>query len=159
MRSLSIVLLASFVAVTPVWSDEPKPAGNPEPETAIREMMFSMLVNDSEGIKKWILPNPDAEVLWHGQAPPKEALPEIKRQIAAIPFRRLVVGETVDLPGGKKLAVTSEMVNENRLMIVDTTEPGIPFILVKKDGQWKVDAGPIIAARQAAQKARERQSK
>jgi hypothetical protein len=159
MKTLCIVLLASFIVVNSIWSDEPKTADNPEPETVIRELLFSMLANDSEGGKKWILPNSDAEILWHGQTPPKEALPEIRKQIAAIPFKRLVVGETADLPGGKKLTVTSDQVNENRLMIMDTTEPGIPFILVKQEGMWKVDAGPIIAARKAAQRAMERQNR
>jgi hypothetical protein len=55
----------------------------------------------------------------------------------------------VHLPGGKKLLLDTSQVNDKRLQVTFNGNL-IPFILVKTDKGWKVDAKTIIAARKAA---------
>jgi hypothetical protein len=117
-----------------------------------------MVSNDKETIREITVPNPDAAVLWSGQKVPDEAIEMIKKELESAKCRELKVGDVFVLPNKKELKITDKMVNEDNKMFVPTIggqEMPTPLAARKTKGQWKVDAGPLIAARLAAKKAME----
>ncbi len=153
--ALVALLMASCTSEPQISStDIERPANE-----VVRSFFIAMLMNDEAGVRKEILPSQDAHVLWQGPPPPAEALSQIKKQLEAMTCRECKVGETINLPGNKTLKVTDMMVNENSKMlfpIIAGESMPTPLPAVKIDGQWKVEAGPIIAARLAAKRAQEK---
>lgn len=133
-------------------------ADQSSPEYALRQFLNAMLSGDKEGISRTALPHERLDVLVSENQPPQGILAAMKQQMQAAPISRLSVGDTVTLPDGRKLTLDSSWVNENRQQLTMPGNP-IPFILVRTDGQWKVDAAPIIAGRLAAKAAEKRRQK
>ena len=163
MKRLSILLLvASLLAgCSKAEPDHGEPQAARPPEDVVRSLFIAMLSNDEAGVRREVLPNPNAEVLWQGEAPPKEALRQIKTQLNSMTCRDCKVGETIDLPGGRRLEVTEQMVNENSKLLIPSIsgEPmPTPLLVIKTKGEWKVDAGPLIDARLAAERLREKET-
>ena len=160
MKRLPILILL-VVLITGCSKAEPEadtPQQKRSPQDVIRAFFIAMLSNDEAGVRKEILPNPDAEILWQGEAPPLEALPQIKAQFSSMTCQECRVGETIDLPGGRKLKVTDQMVNKSSKLlftVIDGQTMPTPLAVTMVDGEWKVDAGPLIAARLAAKRIRE----
>ncbi len=123
------------------------------PEAVLRGFLIAIAERDQETGTQLMLPNPEAEILWQGNWPSLAAAPSAKEYFQSIVFRRLQVGDTVTLPGGRALILDERHVNENRQQITCAENP-VPFIMVRGEGGWKVDAGTIIAARKAATAAR-----
>jgi hypothetical protein len=138
-----------------------KPAGARDqpargtPEGVLIEFLNAMGEGDRAGIERTAAPNRELWRLWQSQplTPVQKAL--IKAAIVPSSFRRLKVGDVVRLGNGKKLVLDANRVNDHTVMITSKDMP-LPFILVKGDAGWKVDASPIIAGRQAAEAVRER---
>jgi len=74
-----------------------------KPEDAIREMMSGMFALDESAVRRVILPNPNAEVLWTGQPVPTDRREGLKTSIAQMTFRELRPGERVRCPAGERL--------------------------------------------------------
>ena len=124
-----------------------------------QKFIRSMIKNDKDGVLSVILPAEGSEILWQGQAPPKEMLKQIEKTVEDISITELKEGETVKLSNGKTFVVTKEMINENKICIWMTMggeRMPAPFWLWKVKGNWKIDATPFIAARKAAAKVREK---
>jgi len=127
------------------------------PTAEIRAYLIAILSNDEAEIRKCILPNPDASILWQGQAPPPDVLSEMQTRLDTMTVRECVVGEIVDLPGGQQMAVTDQLVNANQMLVYPVIEGEAmptPLSLVRIEDQWKVDAAPLIASRQAVNRMR-----
>jgi hypothetical protein len=155
-------------------ADEPKPNANPtttkseakqnaeqtdNPSAVIYQLFIAMAANDEQAIRKLILPNPDASVLWHGHKAPAMAIALIKKDIEKSKCRELKAGDVFILPGKQKLEIDDQMVNADNKMLVPTfggQEAPLPVQLKRVKGEWKVDASSIIAGRLAAQKAMEK---
>lgn len=127
--------------------------GSHSPEAVLRQFLVAMTLGDRETGKTLLRPNPTNQILWQGTPPPSEAAEEVKQHFQELELRRLTVGEKVTLPGGKVLVVDESEVNAGRVLIAAADAP-LPFVLVRLEGLWKVDAKPIIAARTAAFSAR-----
>jgi hypothetical protein len=130
-------------------------AGARTPEQTIKAFLIAMFDKDQDAVRRTTLPNPDLALLWQGDAltPAQRAM--AMAELESWHFRRLKVGDEVQLPGGKKLVIDEKRVNDRRLMITVTDSP-LPFLLVKVGEEWKVDARPVIAGRKAAAAARQR---
>ena len=120
----------------------------------MRNFLLAMLEGDEQELRKWSLPHKDLDLLLGGQRPPQEVLKQIKQAFETTPIKRLKVGDKVELPGGRTIAVDKSRVNENRQLLQMERDP-LPWTLVKKKGAWKVDPSPVIAARKAAAAARQ----
>jgi hypothetical protein len=125
------------------------------PEAVLIEFLNAMGEGDRAGIERTAVPNRELWRLWQG--PPLTPVQKAMMKAAIVPssFRRLKVGEAVRVGNGKKLVLDATRVNDHTIMITSKDMP-LPFILVKGDASWKVDASPIIAGRQAAEATRER---
>lgn len=162
MRSVSVAISLVALLITSCSSapQQNSPATVRPADEVVRSFFIAMLMNDEAGVRKEILPSPDAQVLWQGSPPPAEALSQIKKQLEAMTCRECKVGETIDLPGNKTLTVTDYWVNENSKLlfpIIGGEPMPTPLPVLKVDGQWKVEAGPLIAARLAEEHARQKQ--
>jgi hypothetical protein len=130
-----------------------------DPASVVKQLFIAMASNDEATIRKIILPNSNASVLWRGQKAPDEAIAMMKKDLENSKCRELKVGEIFKLPGNKELKITDKMVNKDNKMLVPTLggmETPTPFPVKRVQGQWKVDAGALIAGRLAAQKAMEK---
>ena len=121
------------------------------PEDVLLDFLLAVFACDAEGIARSSVPHPDAIMLTQGQKAPPEVLAEMKKRLPES-FSRVKLGEQVKLPGGKTVIVDETHVNENRVEIKWGDEP-IPFILVREDGAWKVEPGPVVDGRLAAKRA------
>jgi hypothetical protein len=118
------------------------------PENATRQFMLAMLAGDEAAVRRWSMPHPEIKVLLMSPAPP-EVVASAREQIGQMPLSRLKVGDVVNIPGGKPMTLDESHVNENRQQLMPPDAP-LPFILVRSEGQWKVDPSPLIAARKVA---------
>lgn len=136
-----------------IQAEEPGEVAEQSAEEVVKTLFVAILTNDKDTIEKLILPETNAQVLWQGPLPPKAAIPMIKAQFQTMTCRECQVGEILVLPDGLKLKVTDEMVNKNRKQLIPVIggQPmPIPVSVVRVNDEWKVDVGPIIAARLAA---------
>ncbi len=125
------------------------------PEAALHDFLIAITENDQAGIERTALPNPELSLLWQG-----EKLTPAQKAIAAASvdpskFRRLKVGEVVQIPRGQKIVMDEKRINERVQQLVLPEGP-LPFSVVKVGDRWKVDASPIIAGRVAASAVSER---
>ncbi len=96
-------------------------------------------------IERTMLPHPDAALLFAaGKPPPIDAT-----KLAKFPLKRLKLGDTVTIPRQKPLVLDETYVNDERAQILAEDAP-IPFIVVKVQSEWLVNADPVIAGRRAA---------
>lgn len=148
----------SDVVVDPPAAEEKKPPADvppaevPEtpnsPDQTLREFLIAMATGDQDVLAEVCVPNADLDILSGGQKPTPGQLTQMKQMFASIDPRRLEVGDTINWMGQEK-QVDASMVGEDRLLLTFPGNP-IPFQVVKQDGEWKVDASSIIAARKAA---------
>jgi hypothetical protein len=120
-----------------------------EPEEDIVKFMLAMMKGDKKEIENAIVPNPESSILAEGVHAPENALPILEAELRLAPYKRLQAGDSFDIGNGRTHVVKPSEINENRLLISQAGSP-IPFVLVRTNGVWKVDAGPIIAGRKAA---------
>jgi len=128
-----------------------KPGGSPE--EVLRAFFLAMIFNDEAKVRALALPADGLELLWKGVAPPPEAADQIKKQVSAQPIKVLKPGDEFTLPGNRKMTVPAEDVTDDRAVLLPEGAP-TPTRLRKVDGEWKVDARPLIAARKGAAAAR-----
>ena len=123
------------------------------PEEAIVQFMLALMKGDKAGIDKSIVPNPESSILSEGEHPPENAVPILEAELRLAPYKRLQAGESFSFGKGRTHVILPAEITEDRLLIDQAGVP-IPFVLVRSNGVWKVDAGPIIAGRKAAAAAR-----
>ncbi len=125
------------------------------PESAVYEVLAAIFAKDQNRINRATVEAPDRDILAQGQDMSAIAIALAMARIRAVPFVHLKVGDVITLPGNKMLEITADRVNENQQYLTNADTP-VPFIVIKVGDQWKVDAGPLIAARKAAAAARAR---
>ena len=130
------------------------------PEGTVRRLLLAMLEEDAEKVGELILPHPDAARLTQPRPIGPELHERLKKAYAALPLRRVARGETVRLPNGAALKVGQEHVNDNSLVIASQRPVrDLPVRVVRQEGRWRVDAGPLIEARQPPARRRRRAGK
>ncbi len=125
------------------------------PEQALRNFFVAMVTKDVTTLRDLTLPTDDFDWLLMGQALPANQIEVFKAQMAGQPIRTLRPGDEFTLAGNRKLKVLPEEVTADRAVLVPEAIP-LPMRLRKVEGRWRVDAGPIIAARKAAEAARKK---
>ena len=95
--------------------------------------MLSLLTPKQSEIGELILDHPDADILWEGAYPPPVA--------AALAEQYRTMQITRDDTNNEN---TSERVNLNSSAVP------VPLTVSKVDGQWKIDARPLIELRKSA---------
>jgi hypothetical protein len=134
-----------------LWAaDEPaEPASSAE--EAVRRFLTALSVR---GVPKEIecamLPHPDAAFLWTNAEPlPDDQKAAAERYIKSLELKQLKVGDKVQIPGGKTLVLDEDHVNATRAQVTHDDAP-LPFIVVKTQHGWLVNAGPLIDGRRRA---------
>jgi hypothetical protein len=162
---MTLVACLSLALVLP-FQESPKPSGIPKaaraiagtPESALREFLTALALQDEKTLREVVLPTEDFAWLLKGQTPPAGQAEELRAYFSKIPLRVLKPGDTFELKSRtamKTVKVLPEEVTADRAVLM--LEHGIvPSRLQKVAGQWKVDATPVIASRKAASAARER---
>ena len=131
------------------------------PELVLRQFLIAVFKSDEAAIRRTALARPDMEVLWVVPSPPPaKPLTMFERGFVMLvvhflPVRRVRVGEVLTLPGDLRMHVNENDVNDGRLLL-EVLGFDLPFILVKTDGRWRVDPGPVINVRLKAQELRQR---
>ncbi|MCC6126156.1 MAG: hypothetical protein IT426_14435 [Pirellulales bacterium] len=119
------------------------------PEEAVVNFMLAVMMGDKAAIENAILPNPESAILAEGQHAPETVHEVLKSQMRITPYLRLKPGDSFSIGNGKTHVVQDSEITADRLLISIKGAP-LPFILVRSNGVWKVDAGPVIAGRKSA---------
>jgi hypothetical protein len=127
------------------------------PEEAWRTFLIAMVMHDEPVLRKVTLPAKNLEVLLRGEVVPKDQISQYREQLVKQPVRRLRAGEVINIPGKGKMMLTNDDVSDVKAVILPDGAP-VPTRCQKVEGRWKIDARPIIAARQAAAAAAERKA-
>ena len=126
------------------------------PEGAFKEYFYAMGMGDEKVLRSVTLPHDDFEWLLKGKHVAPEKADEYRKIIdEKFLTRRLAPGDIVDLPTGGQLKVRPQEVSEDRVVLLQKGAP-LPTRLERHEGRWKVNAGPMIAARKAADAADKR---
>jgi hypothetical protein len=125
------------------------------PEDALRTFMVATARHDEPVLRVVTLPTPELGRLLQGRPAPPEAVEQVRSLAAKMKFRRLQPGDKVTLPPDREVVVGPEDIAEDRAMLLPEGSP-VPIRLRRIEGHWKVDAGPIIAARKAAEAGRQK---
>lgn len=125
-------------------------SGAATPEEAVSGFLAAMAAADLEQLKQFAMPDEDLAILVDGkkhEADPGKELRQMK-------LSRLKIGDVVTIPvsgGTAEVTMDETRVNESRQQLVLPQNP-IPFDVVRKDGSWRVNAKPLIAARKASKR-------
>lgn len=125
-------------------------------EETLRLFLVAAARHDEGALRALALPDEDLAWLLAGEAAP----PEAEAGFRAIPIRALRPGDVVEIPtseGPKPMTVGEDEVSDVRAILQPEGVP-IPTRLRRIGGRWRVDAGPIIAGRKAAEAARQREA-
>jgi hypothetical protein len=125
------------------------------PEEALRTFMVAGARQDEAALRAVSLPDPELARLVQGEPAPPEIVERIRAHAAEMKIRRLQPGDKIKLPPNQDTVVGPDDVGEDRAMLLPEAAR-FPVRLRKIQGHWKVDAGPIIAARKAAEAARQK---
>ena len=135
--------------------EETQPEARSAEET-LRSFIVAMMLHEDEELRELVLPTEDFDWLLIGPRPPEEQEEDVRAFFKAMPIRALEAGDVFELPtpdGVVNTVVGEEEVTEDRAVLLPEDLPA-PIRLRRIDGQWRVDARPVIAARKAADAAR-----
>ncbi len=125
------------------------------PEDALRTFMLAAARQDEPVLRTVTLPDPDLLLLMQHEAPPPDVAEKMRTFIGQMKIQRLKPGDRITLPPDRDAVVAPDDVAEDRAVVLPEAFP-FPIRLRKIEGHWKVNAGPVIAARKAADAARQR---
>jgi hypothetical protein len=101
------------------------------PEDVLFDFLIANLGGSEDEIRPLIVDHPDAAFLWQGAYPPDVAA------LLAQQYEGMGIARVEEQP--------------NRVLLQSSASP-IPLAVVRVDGEWRVDASPIIEFRKRAQK-------
>ncbi|RKH81171.1 hypothetical protein D7X99_19710 [Corallococcus sp. AB032C] len=100
------------------------------PEDVYRRFMLANLTGDEQAIRPLILDHPDAALLWPGKGYPKDVADALGAQTREMKITRL------------KEAPDS--------VVLQSPASPLPMEVRRVNGEWKLDASPIIEFRKRA---------
>lgn len=119
-----------------------------EAETVLRAFVLALTLVDRDAAKPLMVATTDDDILWKAARPPEFSVASIEKAVEDIQFQSLQVGDAITLPGGREAKLTSRHVGDGKLMLTWAGNP-IPFMIVKTEDGWHIDARSIVAARKA----------
>lgn len=128
----SMILFATMAGCN--CSQQSAEQSNVTPEETYRSFMIANLTGDESAIRPLILDSDNAYVLWQG-AYPAEAATLLSEQYQAMEISRVNSSDAE--------------------VVLQSSAVPMPIAVVNVDGDWKVDAGPIIEFRIAAEKSKQ----
>jgi hypothetical protein len=131
LRTLSPVLILGASVTSGCHSNPVDAPGSPE--DVYRRFLLANLTGQQAQIEPLVVPNPDAALLWPGEAYP----PAVDDKLASM-YRAAKVQRVVDTP--------------ERVVVTMDGDPR-PSELRQVNGAWRVDVTPIIEFRKRAQAA------
>ena len=105
------------------------------PEEAYRIFMIAGLAGEESTIRPLVLDHPDSRALWQGPYPAAVA------DLLSEQYRTMEISR-VDSPDAN---------DASRVLLQSSAAP-MPIAAVKVNGEWKIDATPIIEFRKSAEK-------
>src|SRR5258708_24916295 len=98
--------LLSCLPVARTYGFEPdaKPTANEaadaalEPEEVLRRFYYALVTKDKPTIQRFVLPHPDAEMLWQGKPASDQLRAAVRKKVDNLRFKRLKVGDKVSAP-------------------------------------------------------------
>jgi hypothetical protein len=123
--------------------------GDADPEDVLRQFLVALAGGNRKQTAALMLPHPNAAVLLQGESAPPQVVAQMEKQLASAEIRRLKPGEMVSLPGGGTMTVGTDDVNADRVLLQIPDQP-VPYTIERRKNGWRVDATPIIQARNAA---------
>jgi hypothetical protein len=112
----------------PMSADQP-------PEKAYRELFLAILNPDETTIRKLIVDNKEADILWSGGSYPPDVAAQLSKQ-----YQQMTI---------ERSTATSQSADADHVLLKSSAFP-IPMPVVKIDATWKVDASPLIEMRKKA---------
>lgn len=131
------------------------------PESALRTFLGATLTLDRAAMEAVILPHPRAEVLWSDGPASPEAQAEGKQFMQTLELTRLEPGDVVTLGDGRQVTVSEDLVGPGRVLLQARSGEQVlptPFQILHAEDGWRVDVGPLVAARLAAERVRDEQA-
>lgn len=119
----------------------------PSPPEVYQAFLIALVKGDEALLERLALPNKELPLLTSTPVP-VEYREQAVAQIKAASYRVLSAGEVFRLPDGKTVSPTAEMEKKGCVMIASDADP-LPHFLRISGGEWKVDAGDLIAAHKA----------
>jgi hypothetical protein len=116
------------------------------PEDVLRQFLISMATGDQKTLVALTVPTADISVLLPAQPLPSAQQESVTGQLKTATITHLKAGDVFTLPDGRKVQMNDSMVNDSRQQLTMPGSP-FPFILVRTDGSWRVDASPLISMR------------
>ena len=120
------------------------------PEGVLRDFYVAMVEQDAAKIRRLIVPHENAEVLWSGPGYTADQREEWKQRFQTMTFRRLSAGDKVEIAQGQTMEVLEPMVGPNKKLLLPQVKGGQytnPLFVVRRGGEWKVDASILIEGR------------
>ena len=120
-------------------------------EGTLRSFMLGVAQSNEALIRKTIMPTSeeDLALLLRTETPPED----VRAFLANARIRELAPGDTVTLPGNKTVKVGADEVTKDRKVLLLSDMP-VPTRLQRLNGQWRVDARPMIDVRKAMSKSK-----
>jgi hypothetical protein len=127
------------------------------PEEALMTFLLALAAQDEATLRAVTLPDEDFDWLLKGHPVPAtpQVLATLKSSFAKSSFRRLGVGDRVNLPGGRVGVIKPADVADGRVVLLPVNPP-LPARLENVGGHWRVFARTVIAARKSADSARQK---
>lgn len=119
------------------------------PERTLRRFAIALVAGNERDLRATAVPHDDLDVLLSDKRPSGTALQMIRTQIERSRIKTHQANEEIKLPNGQTFTVTPDLVGDDRKVMSLVAMP-IPMCLRRIDGQWRVDAYPLIAARRAS---------
>lgn len=155
--ALSLIATCDEVQLVSLATAEEQRSRRPQrvesAERVLKRFLVAMISADREALEATTTENENLDLLLLDQRPPAIAISAFKSRVQSSRIKSHKAGEEVKLPNGKTFTVTPDLISVDRKVLSLVAMP-IPMCVVRTDGHWKVDASPIIAARQAAAKSK-----
>ncbi len=138
-----------------------EPAAAPLPSaqagTVALEFFEAMFLKDEAGLRRLCLPDEDLALLVRGEELPPNVLSNLLEELRGIEAWPAREGDVIRMAGRQVRVDAASISGDRRVMMLPlpgAPEP-IPVLLQRSAaGEWRVDAGPFIAARRAAMELR-----
>jgi hypothetical protein len=155
---LGLLLGTSAAAYGQAASKAQLPGFPNTPEGSVQAFTFAIATGNEAALRAVTLPLSAEDFAWlmKGQHVPTDKVEEFRKFVEeGMKVRIGRPGEKFPLPGGRVVEIKPEDFAADRSVVVQEGAP-LPNRVRKLEGRWRIDAGPVVAGRKAADAARRR---